>query len=476
MDLMEAARDVVAASVAGAAGIVAGQPFDTVKVRLQTQPSALPGQALRYSGPLHCAWRILKEEGVRGFFKGMVSPIVANAPINALLFAVEGATMKRLARDGWDPEAASSHAVAGAVSGLSQTPLASSSELVKIRLQCQLDSGGSHGPLETARGILRAEGLAGLFRGYTATLARDVPAFGIYFGSYHVMKQALAEAHPIFQAADDEDDEDDAEHDGQSGTLPAAPAPAAAAASGTESRTDSGAAAGLGAAASAGATAAAGQPRGAGSTSSGASAQRRHSRRRSRPAFLGERGGWQGPYEGPLASGEREVRLPIGPSVWGEHGRVRVSVRGDAGGSSPAKKGAAVPDDAPMLVGAAAAAGPLRAAAAAAGAPTAAAAAASGASARAEPGALAQLLAGGVAGTASWLLLHPIDVIKSVVQQQTPATPAEQLGPLRAARHHLRVDGPRFFLRGIVPTCLRAFPASAVIFLVYETIRPVLPF
>ena len=49
----------------------------SVKVRLQTQPSALPGQALRYSGPLHCAWRILKEEGVRGFFKVRAGVIVA---------------------------------------------------------------------------------------------------------------------------------------------------------------------------------------------------------------------------------------------------------------------------------------------------------------------------------------------------------------------------------------------------------------
>ena len=35
-------------------------------------------------------------EGVRGFYKGMLPPIIANAPINAVLFAVEHAAFKHL--------------------------------------------------------------------------------------------------------------------------------------------------------------------------------------------------------------------------------------------------------------------------------------------------------------------------------------------------------------------------------------------
>ena len=32
----------------------------------------------------------------------------------------------------------------------------------------------------------------------------------------------------------------------------------------------------------------------------------------------------------------------------------------------------------------------------------------------------------------------------------------------------MRSQGPSFMFRGMVPTCIRAFPVSAVIFLVYE--------
>ena len=41
-----------------------------------------------------------------------------------------------------------------------------------------------------------------------------------------------------------------------------------------------------------------------------------------------------------------------------------------------------------------------------------------------------------------------------------------------AVRHlfltNMRSQGPSFMFRGMVPTCIRAFPVSAVIFLVYE--------
>lgn len=40
-------------------------PFDTVKVRLQTQPLDRP----YFNGPLHCLTVTLKQEGIRGLFK-----------------------------------------------------------------------------------------------------------------------------------------------------------------------------------------------------------------------------------------------------------------------------------------------------------------------------------------------------------------------------------------------------------------------
>ena len=58
--------------VAGITGIIAGYPFDTVKVRLQTQTLSYR----LYSGSLDCFSKIIKQESLLGLYKGMTSPIV----------------------------------------------------------------------------------------------------------------------------------------------------------------------------------------------------------------------------------------------------------------------------------------------------------------------------------------------------------------------------------------------------------------
>jgi hypothetical protein len=80
--------------------------------------------------------RCARNEGALGFFKGMLPPIVANAPINALLFAVEHTAFKWLETGraaSWSEDVR--HLLAGALSGLLQVSLSCPSELVKIQMQ-----------------------------------------------------------------------------------------------------------------------------------------------------------------------------------------------------------------------------------------------------------------------------------------------------------------------------------------------------
>lgn len=83
----------------GAAGVLAGYPLDTVKVRIQTSP---PGT---YSGTFSCLADcvrcveikrhtsffqrlVCRQEGVRGLYRGMTSPLLGVAGINAVTFGV----------------------------------------------------------------------------------------------------------------------------------------------------------------------------------------------------------------------------------------------------------------------------------------------------------------------------------------------------------------------------------------------------
>jgi solute carrier family 25 carnitine/acylcarnitine transporter 20/29 len=67
-----------------------------IKVRLQTMPTPPPGQAPQFTGTWDCAVKTVRLEGVRGLFKGMVSPITGVPPIYALVFGAYGSSKRAL--------------------------------------------------------------------------------------------------------------------------------------------------------------------------------------------------------------------------------------------------------------------------------------------------------------------------------------------------------------------------------------------
>ncbi|ORX49735.1 mitochondrial carrier, partial [Piromyces finnis] len=71
------------------------------------------------------------------------------------------------------------------------------------------------------------------------------------------------------------------------------------------------------------------------------------------------------------------------------------------------------------------------------------------------------LMAGGLAGVACWIPCIPQDVIKS--RAQTTGMTARN-----AAKEIYRLYGMKGFFRGFCPTIIRAFPANAVTFVIYE--------
>jgi ornithine carrier protein len=79
----EASKDVVCGSIAGMVGKYIEYPFDTVKVRLQSQPDGVP---LRYTGPLDCFKKSLQREGFIGIYRGIPAPLVGAAVETSSLF------------------------------------------------------------------------------------------------------------------------------------------------------------------------------------------------------------------------------------------------------------------------------------------------------------------------------------------------------------------------------------------------------
>lgn len=77
---------VIIAFLLGAAGVLVGHPFDTVKVHLQTDDPKNP----KYKGTLHCMKTIYLLDNFRGLYRGITSPMMGIGIVNAIVFGVYG--------------------------------------------------------------------------------------------------------------------------------------------------------------------------------------------------------------------------------------------------------------------------------------------------------------------------------------------------------------------------------------------------
>jgi solute carrier family 25 (mitochondrial carnitine/acylcarnitine transporter), member 20/29 len=186
------AVDLTSGTIAGVAQLAVGHPFDTIKVKLQGMPAALPGQAPLYSSALDAVRKTLASDGVAGLYAGVLAPLSFVAVFNAILFAANS-TMRSLVSRGQkrhvDEMSMSELFTCGVGAGFAVSWVACPTELVKCRLQ----SGSEYaGPLDCAKRVYSARGVAGLYKGMAPTLAREMPANALYFGTYEATKRAIA--------------------------------------------------------------------------------------------------------------------------------------------------------------------------------------------------------------------------------------------------------------------------------------------
>ncbi|KAI9091139.1 mitochondrial carrier domain-containing protein [Phlyctochytrium arcticum] len=179
------------------AGVLAGHPLDTIKVRLQSQTAG----GRQYRGAFHCMTSIIREERFRGLYKGMASPLVGVAVINSLLFGVYGFFLRHI---GSGEDSLVSIFCAGSAAGVINSFFSSPMELVKIRLQNQKDGVSPNprtpnykGPVDCIRQIYQTAGMRGYYRGLGCTIWRETPSYGAYFASYEIFcRMMLPESTP----------------------------------------------------------------------------------------------------------------------------------------------------------------------------------------------------------------------------------------------------------------------------------------
>lgn len=170
-------------------------PFDTVKVRLQSQPLHLPPL---YTGAVDCFRQSLLTDGVYGLYRGISAPLAGAAiETSSLFFSYRIAQISLLAvtnkqkEDGSREEKLSLGGLVacGAASGAFTSILLTPIELVKCQMQVLSPSStvverSRPGIFAVISSVFRHRGLSGFWHGQLGTLIRETGGSASWFGSY----------------------------------------------------------------------------------------------------------------------------------------------------------------------------------------------------------------------------------------------------------------------------------------------------
>ena len=214
-DFMRQNRTLIAASLASVTSVLVGSPFDSIKVRMQTHPR-------RYRGTWDCFRQTWHQEGFRGFFRGILPPLVT---VNIVKMVSVGTyeSMRQFLLGQWlDSDSTgsdesirrlkmmSAYVVAGCTAGLSTSIISSPLEMIRNqriiydhRLSLQQSNASSATKPSTsissvgyARALIRQHGWRkGLYSGYILHASRESFGTGVYWLTYETLHWILV---PLF--------------------------------------------------------------------------------------------------------------------------------------------------------------------------------------------------------------------------------------------------------------------------------------
>lgn len=182
--LVENIKSFASGGFGGVCAVLTGHPFDLVKVRLQTGV---------YQSTAECIKGTLAKDGLTGFYRGVLPPLLGVTPMFAVSFwgydvgkKIVSSYTGRKSEDFTIADIST----AGFLSAIPTTGVAAPFERVKVMMQVQ--SGAKTSMASVIGEMYRTGGLKSIFKGSAATLARDGPGSALYFATYEYVKEKLS--------------------------------------------------------------------------------------------------------------------------------------------------------------------------------------------------------------------------------------------------------------------------------------------
>lgn len=160
----------------GVSGLITASslyPLELVRTRLSVQKNKL-----KYNGIIDCSRFVYKNQGIKGFYRGLSVCLMGVIPLYSINFG-----LFNLFRDMMGGNTPINNLIAGNLSMMGAISVAFPSDLIKKRIQIR----GEHGVpnykslRECVMDIFRKEGIRGFYRGIGADYLKTAPSNGIYF-------------------------------------------------------------------------------------------------------------------------------------------------------------------------------------------------------------------------------------------------------------------------------------------------------
>ena len=151
--LKESLKDVFSSIVGSAACVYTGQPFDTVKVRMQVQPGV-------FSSSIECFRKTMLGEGISTLWRGSVPALIGALSENTVAFTING-NLKRLMELTRKESGTPSNIepfLSGGLTGFCTAFVLCPSDVLKCRAQLSRSQGVSMGFREILSVTLQKQG------------------------------------------------------------------------------------------------------------------------------------------------------------------------------------------------------------------------------------------------------------------------------------------------------------------------------
>jgi len=176
-----------AGAIAGVSEILTFYPLDVVKTRMQLET----GKSKH--GLVGSFRNIIAQEGFGRLYRGLVPPLLLEAPKRAVKFAANdfwGKTYLSLSGEAKMTQQLS--ILTGCSAGATESFVVVPFELVKIKLQDKTSTYA--GPIDVLKNVVAKEGPLGLYVGMESTFWRHFWWNGGFFGSIHQVRALLPKA------------------------------------------------------------------------------------------------------------------------------------------------------------------------------------------------------------------------------------------------------------------------------------------